>query len=211
MGGTSLCVHKLKRSLCSAEICGGGTSLCKHGIRRGYCKDALCYGGTYLCQCGNYKEKDGYCTRCHPDYVETGSQCSKAACAYLDALAVHLGYAIQHKHVDVTLKKVVGNEHRPAGWKQKPVDGYFQDEDGTHVAIEFLGNIYHGHPSLWPKGTNHFGQQYTDLHAKTERTLRKLRALGYRVFYVWEHDYTALKGLDSVRTILREFEDKLES
>lgn len=106
---------------------------------------------------------------------------------------------------------MVGDEHRPLEWKAKSVDGYYQDADGTNIAIEFLGDMFHGHPSYWDKGTIFYGASYKELYAKTERTLQKLRSLGYRVFYVWEGDYKKLGALQSVRTILREFEDKLEA
>jgi hypothetical protein len=205
-GGKGLCIHLKPKPQC--RDC-GGSMYCLHQKERANCK--ICVGSR-VCGCGvRLKTKDGYCTKCHPDYIETGSGCSKEACRFIDRLQIELGVRIQHKHANPETKVFEGVEHRPAEWPQKGVDGFYVDSDGTYTAIEYLGNIYHGHPDLWEK-TKWTRNKKTcqENFEDTEKKLRKLKSLGYRVIYIWSSEYKNIKGLQSTMSICREFQDKLE-
>jgi hypothetical protein len=126
----------------------------------------------------------------------------------MDRLAQELGHPVQHRHLNSGLGQWVGSEHRPVAWAKKPVDGFFEDAngDGTKVAVEFLGDYYHGHPRLWGTGMGPFNQSYEDLYHKTEKSLMKLHRLGYLVLYAWESDYKNRGALSSVLSICRTFD-----
>lgn len=213
-GGTQRCAkHEKPLCECPDPECGGGTALCKHMIRRSMCPDLDCGGGNRLCLrgCGKHIAKDGYCKKCHPDYITAKVGASKVACKCIDDLERASGNAIQHAHYDLNQKAIVGIEHKPAGWPKKGVDGYYVDhQNDALIAFEFNGDYFHGHPSLWNKGSTHWGTPFKDLFNKTERSFQKLAALGYRVFYVWEYDYVALGAFQSVMSICREFNGVLE-
>jgi G:T-mismatch repair DNA endonuclease (very short patch repair protein) len=70
--------------------------------------------------------------------------------------------------------------------------------------------LFHGHPNLWHKEVDHFGRSLKDLFAKTETKLAKLKSLGYTVLYIWECDFKKRGAFQSVKSICRTFEDKLE-
>lgn len=83
--GTSLCVHKRIRNLCSDPECGGGTSLCVHSLPRSKCHDTNCGAGTYckhdiarsLCLDSDCNGGGSFCMhmiirRCCPDPVCEG-------------------------------------------------------------------------------------------------------------------------------------------
>ncbi len=200
-GGASFCEHDRRRSRCTD--CGGG-EICEHERQRSKCKDC---GGTGVCECGErLKQNNGLCNHCNPDFVFSGSGCSKIACKYFDALETILGVKIQHKHLENEQKCWIGDEHRPKEWQKKPVDGYYVDDQ--LVAIEFLGDYYHGHPRFWEDGQDKFDRSFKDLFADTETKLTKLKSLGYKVYYVWESDFN--KNNNAVR-ICREFLNKLET
>lgn len=110
------------------------------------------------------------------------------------------------------MKEVTGGEHRPKEWPQKAVDG-FCVKDGRNTAIEFLGDLYDGHPRLWmstPAAKNFMGASFEELFIKTEKKMNRLCDLGYVVVYVWEADYANRKALQSVESISFVFSGKLE-
>lgn len=118
----------------------------------------------------------------------------------MDSLEIKLGTKIQHAHLDLEKKSWIGAEHRPNLWQRKPVDGYYLDGD-QKVAIEFLGDYYHGHPRLWGLNkVDRWSRKFEDLFLDTQVKLAKLKSLGYKVHYVWESETDQL----------REFIDKLE-
>ncbi len=120
---------------------------------------------------------------------------------------------IQHMHYDDTLKNTTGTEHIVIGWKNKTVDGYFIDPDGSKVAIEFLGNHYHGHPSLWGvdgEAESFFHIPFKTLFSETEAKLQKLVDFGYTVLYVWECDFKKRPAFASAKSLCRKFSGKLE-
>ena len=89
-------------------------------------------------------------------------------------MEVELNIKIQHRHLDSDNYQWVGDEHRPLEWQRKPVDGYYED-NYSQIAIEFLGDKYHGHPRLWKDdqdATNHFGIKHKDLYEDTNNLER---------------------------------------
>jgi len=127
--------------------------------------------------------KDGYCTVCHPNYVQTGRGTSKPSCAWIDQLELELGLPIRHSHyADGTLTR---NEFRAACLPRRPVDGHV----GPHLVFEFLGDIWHGHPALWSAERNFVGNAYQELFRKTEEKFQVLSANGYKIFYIWESEW----------------------
>ncbi len=213
-GGTAYCKHDIQKHRCRDPLCGGGAAYCKHDIRKTHCRDPECGGGTVYCKSCSQKhaKKDGFCIKCHPDYIETKSGASKVACKFMDDYERHHNQSVQHIHYDFATKCCTGDEHRPEAWKQKPVDGYFVDADGTPTVIEFLGDVFHGHPRLWEHddtARNHYGKSFKHLFEKTQHNLQKLIDNGYTVKYVWEHDYPP-RALQSVDTVVRLFEGVLE-
>lgn len=233
-GGGGLCEHDKPRGRCVEEECGGGGQMCSHGIRRSYCREEECGGGSEYCThgklkskctegCGNmsglcvacltrHKQKEGYCLTCHPDYVPAIIGASKAACKYICALQKRLGKgtSIQHVHYG---NGITGNEYVLPEYPLKKVDGYYVDDQGRRIVVEFLGNIFHGHPSFW-KDDEQKRDMYNRLHKdnfyRTERIFNKVASFGYIVRYVWESDYKKLKALQSPLSILREFDGKLK-
>ena len=232
-GDKLTCKHEKKRNHC--EIC-TPNRICKHEIRKSHCVECsptiicehevrknnclICTSWRQYSKCKiQHGSKDDYCVSCHPEYIEAVVGKSKIACKFFDELEKELNCKIQHYHADNVNKTWIGKEYRPSKWKQKPVDGFISHDKlsnellderdwNKHIIIEFLGIIYHGHPSLWHKETNHLGMNLKGLFEDTEQKLAKLTSLGYVVFYVWENEYRLNKGTPA--DICRRFIDKLE-
>lgn len=235
-GGQGLCIHRIPKTTCKDLECAGGKAMCSHGIRKSKCPDPSCLGGGGLCmhlkprsrcpdpECKGgaelcsvcktrRKERDGYCRSCHPKYIPTIVGASKVGCKFMCALQSHLQTHIHHKHYDPICKTVSGKEYRLPEDNKKNVDGFYIDKTGQKIVVEFLGDVYHGHPSKWgpdEEARDFFGRFHKDNFFKTERIFTKVASFGYIVRYVWESDYKNLKGLQSVESILREFKGKLE-
>jgi hypothetical protein len=85
---------------------------------------------------------------------------------------------------------------------RKRVDGY---DDTTNTIYEFLGDYFHGNPSIYnsmdynPTCHKTFGELY-------ENTIQKLNILkdeGYNVKYIWEDDWKRFsKNIDSTPKII---------
>lgn len=91
-----------------------------------------------------------------------------------------------------------------------PVDGWVEE---TNTIYEFLGDIFHGHPQLWPAKKNYYGKDYKELFTKTVVKLKNLRAAGYRVCYIWECEMMKWKkthGPGNLSSITRTFDTTLE-
>jgi len=131
--GSAFCEHKTRYTTC--KIC-CGTSICDHGKLKNVC--IIC-GGSKLCKKCHVKHgiNDGYCIKCHPEYIETGKGTSKVSCTCIDELEKHFNCQIEHYHYDLMSKKLVGSEHRPELWPAKPLDGFFRLGENK-IAIEFL-------------------------------------------------------------------------
>lgn len=206
-GGKALCVHKIQRSICLDPECKGGTIICVHGIQKARCPDPECGGGTQVCAtCNSRKVLDGFCYHCHPTYeIKVG--CSKIACQFIDLLEKNWHIKIQHMHFNDNYK-YEGSEHRPELWKNKPIDGFFSTEN-TKYAIEFLGDVFHGHPRLWKTdhtAKNHKNKLHIELYHDTEKKLKKLVTLGYKVYVMWESHFHKY-GLNGLQI----FHDKLHN
>ena len=154
--------------------------------------------------CGKFVAKDGYCVRHHPAYVETGSGFSKVACRFMHDLEKCLKLkegSITHKHIDAQ-GMVVGEEYRVPDTRYR-VDGYLLTSTLSKLSlplefqavlnkpalfIEFLGDEWHGHPSLWHKVTNHVGLAYEKLYAETFLRFEKIKTAA-PVLFIWESEY----------------------
>jgi len=234
-GATALCSHLIPRRTCRDPACGGGQDYCLHGARKYQCKipeckakgicvhgkrkarcnDPVCGNGKDLCiVCFTKHKKVGkYCYTCHPDYVKQLNGKSKMGCECICKLQVFYNTQIQHCHYDHISKTLSGSEYTISEYKSKKVDGFYVNPDGQKIVIEFLGNYFHGHPTLWGPDEDKrdsFGRLHKDNFYNTERIFTKVASFGYIVRYVWESDYKNLKGLSSVESILREFKGKLE-
>ena len=223
--GSAICRHKKRRAYCAA--C-GGSEICEHSVQRATCYPCqgrqICIHKKHKAQCAECcgtqicvtckrrkKQKEDYCFRCHPEFIETGSGSSKIACKFFDELQTEIQQEIQHSHYDVDTLSIIGEEHRPIKWAKKPVDGYYVNADGKNVAVEFLGDQFHGHPRLWhddEKKTNLYNVLHKDRFEDTEKKLKKLKSLNYVVMYIWESDYVERKR--SVLSICHTFDGTLK-
>lgn len=132
--------------------------------------------------------KDNHCCTCHPDYVSPVPFTSKVACEFFDALEQEVG-EIQHQHLDKENKIWIGEEFRIPGYRRKAVDGKIA---GQNVVIEFLGDIWHGHPRLWEhdlEAENYEGRRYFDMFEKTQEIMKTVSGFGYEVWFIWETDF----------------------
>jgi len=212
------CIHNKRKSHCvecSPQI------ICKHEVRKQNCLECTTWRQCKKCK-KKHKSIDNYCTTCHPDFVQSIVGKSKVACKFIDKLEIELGVKIQHCHIDKPTKTWIGDEYRPDKWKKKAVDGFIPknmltygdptlEPDRDHnkdIIVEFLGDIFHGHPTTWDKITNHFGANLEGLFKDTEEKLAKLVSLGFVVFYVWEYDYAHFDSLEPVASICKRFIDK---
>ncbi len=204
--GNAVCEHNNIKYTC--KEC-NGASLCHHGRRRSTC--ILCGGGS-VCECGErLKQKDGVCTRCHPNFIQSKSGSSKIACTFFDTLEKEIGVSIQHIHYDFGSGAIVGVEHKPTQWPKKGVDGFYHNSDGSQFAFEFLGDECHGHPRFWDKqGLNYYGKTFKNAFYDTETKLQKLSDFGYWVVYIWESEFKNKPALSSLHSICRTFNGKLE-
>lgn len=180
-------------SRCSKENCDKLAQHGQPGRRDRYCFEHRLEGDFTLSaqcsKCNNRQAKrDGYCTRCHPDYVSTSIGTSKIGCQWIDELETIIGRPIQHSHYDPVTQTVTPNEYRPPCMLTRPCDGY---DSESNTIYEFHGDIYHGHPRLWDSvdDCNHFGQSYAKLYDKTVEKSKTLFRNGYKVVYIWESTY----------------------
>jgi len=99
---------------------------------------------------------------------------------------------VQHRHYVCATHGWSGHEHAVRGTRMR-VDGFYVcPVSGDRVAVEFLGDFWHGNPAVHPPGAQHpliRGATYGDVHERTVRRLRALRSHGYRVMYAWESDF----------------------
>ena len=72
------------------------------------------------------------------------------------------------------------------------VDGYCAEKNTVY---EFHGNEFHGWPlheyphNKSPTDLNMYGFPYGELYAKTMVRMQAIKGEGYRVVYIFEHDY----------------------
>lgn len=138
---------------------------------------------------------------------------SKVACAFIDLYENETGTNVQHCHYDTETKRVVGTEFAPHEWPRKKVDGFYEEADGTKVVLEFLGDVWHGHPRFWDEdetAITFFNKSYKYLFEKTEENMRKLCSLGFTVLYVWQSEVTnAESAVGSFRKFVNNLEYKV--
>ncbi|MBS0285956.1 MAG: hypothetical protein JSR17_01560 [Proteobacteria bacterium] len=169
---------------------GEGNAICSHNKMRYFCIECNGDGICWTCEERQIK-KDVYCTRCHPNYIPNTIGSSKLSCNFIDLLELELGVKIQHIHYNTISKTIDGDEHRPIQWRKKAVDGFYE-KNSTKIAIEFLGDIYHGHKKYWENDSlakNYLGKLYTELYMETEKKMLRLKNIGYEVLYIWESDF----------------------
>lgn len=127
-----------------------------------------------------------------PGYIELKSGVSKIGCEFFDVLEDLYGVKIQHRHfMDTGLQ---GTEFCVLnyGLKGTKVDGYIKDD---MIILEFHGDWWHGNPAKYdaedihPMNKRTFGELYN----KTIRRMEILTRLGYRVWWIWESDFTEWK------------------
>jgi G:T-mismatch repair DNA endonuclease (very short patch repair protein) len=77
---------------------------------------------------------------------------------------------------------------RMPGRKALIVDGY---DPSTNTVYAFLGSFWHGDPRVVDHEEVHpiIGLCNKEIYEKTMIQIEDMKANGYRVVYVWEHDY----------------------
>lgn len=66
------------------------------------------------------------------------------------------------------------------------VDGY---DPVTKTVYEYWGTYYHGHPEYFSRGRTYYGTEFKELFRRTEVKIAKLKASGYNLVDIWEHDW----------------------
>ena len=76
---------------------------------------------------------------------------------------------------------------------EKKIDIYYVDgyDEETKTVYEFLGDFYHGNLSTYkPEDVNtKLGRTMGQLNRSTHERLNRIKALGYKVEYIWEKDF----------------------
>jgi hypothetical protein len=133
------------------------------------------------------------------DGVHVGgwADASKIACTCFDRIATKLGIPLeemQHKHSCFN-DGLSGSEFNIPGTNFH-VDAFHKE---TQTCFEFLGNLWHSYPIDHPKhlqtGTKRrhpLTQSLltnAELFHETMERLRCIQSKGYRVRYIWEHEF----------------------
>lgn len=149
--------------------------------------------------------------KCQPGYITPTAGMSKICCKFMDDFEKELGIKIQHAHYDYLIGSVVGEEYSDPRWAKKRVDGFYVDTNGTKIIVEFMGDYFHGHPRYWKNdedALNCYHSTYKSTFERTKLHLQKLRALDYKVMYVWESDYKTKPAISTIASICFIFEDE---
>ena len=69
-------------------------------------------------------------------------------------------------------------------------DGYFELDNKKYV-VESHGNFFHGNPKIYKPDSICKLRRITfgELYKKTEERMYRIKALGYKVIFIWEQDY----------------------
>ena len=126
---------------------------------------------------------------------------SKSSLEWLEFISAQTNSKILHA-VNGGEKMIVDTE-----WgKTYHVDG-FCEETGT--VYEFYGCVYHGCPLCFD-GRNdhpfHSERKMCDVYEETVGREERLRALGFTVKSIWEHDYRKLRETDEMKLFLDTFD-----
>jgi G:T-mismatch repair DNA endonuclease (very short patch repair protein) len=128
---------------------------------------------------------------------------SIVACEFMDRLSSLLNLHIEHKHLQAGVLGYEGSEHQVCTTKYR-ADGYIKE---SNTVIEFHGNAWHG----FPEGHEKFddvsprtGKRNSTMYKDTMTRMQAIKALGYNVWFVWEHEFAAIrsKPLASVQKII---------
>jgi G:T-mismatch repair DNA endonuclease (very short patch repair protein) len=125
----------------------------------------------------------------------------------MDRLSSFLKLDIEHKHLQAGVLGYEGSEHKVCTTKYL-ADGYIAE---SNTVIEFHGNAWHG----FPEGHEKFdhmsprtGKRNSSMYKDTMTRMQAIKALGYTVWYVWEHEFASIrsKPLASVCDIIHKLE-----
>ena len=110
---------------------------------------------------------------------------SQISIQFLNDLAKEWNVEIQH-----TENK---GEYRIANSEFKcyyKADGYFEQDNKKYI-VEFHGDYFHGNPKIYkPAGICKLRRKrFDEIYEKTMWRMRRIKALGFEVIYVWEKDY----------------------
>jgi hypothetical protein len=121
-----------------------------------------------------------------------------------------MGIKFQHCHLNADTGEWIGKEHAIIEWPKKRVDGYNAE---NRIVVEFLGNDVHGYPPLWEhdiEKLDRYDYRMEGRYADTSEKMSKLKALGYRVLYIWQADMTRKCEKSLLPGVFREFDEHLE-
>ena len=117
----------------------------------------------------------------------------RIACAAWYRLEKAQGSRLQHVHFVPGQDVPDGTEFRVPGTRYH-VDAY---DPETRTIYEYLGNHVHGYPPTHPKFTEDSkflpGRSNRELYVQTMERLVRIAALGFRVYYLWHHDYVSIQ------------------
>lgn len=179
--GSAFCKHDKLRARC---LQCRGNQICKHDKQKRICKECCGKQISAFCKCGKFAQKQGCCTTCHPDYVETMIGVSKSGCKWIDRLEKELGIKIRHSHYDIANKKFKRDEFAAPCLPKSHVDGYHAE---TKTVFEFHGDHVHGHPNVTK--TPIPGINKKAAFSKTEKKMKTLLENGYKIIYIWGSEF----------------------
>jgi len=69
-------------------------------------------------------------------------------------------------------------------------DGYFERDNKKYV-VEFHGDYFHANPLIYKPGgiCKLRRMRFDEIYNKTMERMHRIKALGYKVIYIWERDY----------------------
>jgi hypothetical protein len=122
------------------------------------------------------------------------SGASRIACEAWHRLEHFLKQKLQHVHFVPGQDCPDGSEFRIPGTRYH-VDAYHPT---SQTIYEYLGNHVHGYPPNHPKFTTKsvflVGRDNSELYGETMERLSLIASKGFRVYYVWHHEYKALRN-----------------
>ncbi len=175
------------RKLCSRHARERGTWEC-------LCPCATCLEAGVRTD-SNYKDLSGNLrSLCARHAVEAGTHfasvpmASMVACKFFDRLSLLTG--LTYPHVHFTREGTIGTEIQGLipGRKYRP-DSYVEE---TREVWLFHGNHWHGYPpghNRHDYGVGHHDIPSSDLYTATAAQMDIYSRAGYKVKYVWEHEY----------------------
>jgi hypothetical protein len=126
------------------------------------------------------------CKKCGFSYKQKISTKSLGKCSCKECSDLHKSHLSQEWLDKLSIKI---REEKICKYK---VDGF---DPATNTIYEFLGDYWHGNPSLYNgrlKNTK-VGETFGQLYNQTFTRFEKLKQAGYNIVYIWENDYKAGK------------------